>query len=146
MDLKRVLTAFLLLLGGLLYVGGILYQGVLVLGEPGDREFPEFLILAVTAIGGALGTHLGALLGIKVALRRSLEPQPVGRLQGAAVILYLVGLLAAICIWMLLGFDDSAPDLIKNLSKTLLGVVIGAITVVLGTTTSRSHLAAREAR
>ena len=147
MDLKRMVTGVLLAVGALLYIGGIVQQGWMA--THGGGEIATFLHTAVTTIGAVLGTYFGAVFGIKTttlraqgmtggsalrgAFAQATAPQGDARLQGAAIVLYLVGLLAALVVWLLLGFKDAAPDLIKAMSMTLLGVIGGMLAITLNT-------------
>ena len=153
MDLKKLVTALLLGVGALLYIGGIWRQGWLALHQCGDLppfhcgDLPPFLHHAVTTIGAVLGTYFGAVFGVRAqalrardgslfqALRQALtgagEPPPFSVLQAVAVLLYLLGLLVALFVWFELGFVEAAPELIKSMSATLLGVIAGMLAIML---------------
>jgi len=101
---------------------------------------PAFLTRTVTTIGGILATNLGAVLGINVLKSNSpafriMQVPTTEALQNAAAILYLVGLFLALLFWAFKAFKED-PDVVvpilPNLSLTLLGVMGGALAVIIG--------------
>src|SRR5262249_38695620 len=119
-----------------------------------NQQFRQFMSLSLTTIGVALATFVGMLLGfqgIKGGVQQTakevevqstehrpallnrlqqLGEQTAGTsLQWAAVIVYLVSLPLAIYFWYLKG-DGTDPAII-NLGKSVLGLMAGALSVVL---------------
>lgn len=138
---KSIITV-LTMLAGLMFAGWIVWQGVLA--TTSGAAVPTFIRDAVTGIGAVLATHFGAVLGMKVAnvakdsgaRLRALgsvlrgEDNPT-RVQTIAVWLYLAGLVIAVVSWAWVGFDPLAPEMLRMLSTTLLGVIVGALAVSL---------------
>jgi hypothetical protein len=61
------------------------------------------------------------------------DPTPT-RFQVASCYLYLVSMLAALIVWVKLGFEvdpDKIVSIIPELSRTLTGVAVGALAIVL---------------
>jgi len=141
--MKSWILFVLACLAGLFFLAGILEAGILTQkGKP--EKMPPFLKQTVTLIGGVLATNLGAVLGISVA--RGVSPSlriwavpTTQALQMAAVILYVVGLLLAAVFWAINGFKENpnggpivVVSTLPELTRILLGVIIGAAIVVLG--------------
>jgi hypothetical protein len=153
----RTLLIVLVTLGGLLYAGTIVYAVVLTLSK--ETKIDALLLSAVTVIGGVLATNFGAVLGVTftppapipavlprfLGLRPSL-PSPgtngdagtdaAQKLQIIACWVYVGGLVIAFTGWLIAKFN-SVPEtqmqtLLPELVRTLLGVIVGAITVALG--------------
>jgi predicted transporter len=135
----KLILFLLACLAGLFFLGGIIAAGILsIKGKP--KNMPAFLSRTVTTIGGILATNLGAVLGINVVRSNSpafriVQVPTTEVLQNAAAILYLVGLLAALLFWAFKAFKED-PDVVvptlPELSLTLLGVIGGALAVIIG--------------
>ncbi len=106
-------------------------------------NMPAFLTHVMTTIGGVLATNLGAVLGLTVAQSAGLisaESLPwyaptAANLQVIAAYVYVVGLLAATGLWAAKRFtagQDHVVSTLPELAKTLLGVMAGALAVMLG--------------
>lgn len=114
---------------------------------------PEPLATLTTTIGAILLTNLGAVLGISVSQPESAlagktlisrkikeEPPPLTKrelIQFAAVLIYIVTLLACFITWAHASFrneDDIKPvvPLVEQYGKTLIGVITAYIAFVLG--------------
>ena len=155
----RFLIILLISLAGLLYAFVIVYAIVLTLGKPHGSLDPV-LTNAVTVIGGVLSTNLGAVLGVTftpralrtsqipgrfLGLRPSLQnaadedPSQPGagqRIQIIACWVYVGGLLIALIGWIIAKIQH-VPEaqiqvLLPEMVNTLLGVIVGALTVALG--------------
>jgi hypothetical protein len=122
-------------------------------GDPGDM--PTFISSLVTSIAAVLATNLGAVLGIAKTqpaspFRMAATWNPANLLSGdtASVIqtiacyIYIAGLLAAAIVWGKCGFkeDNSIVPLVEQLSKSLAGVVVGALAVSLNIQTTPTPL------
>jgi hypothetical protein len=156
--LIRPLIILLVALAGLLFLYSIVVAGVDTIHD--KEQLDPFFSNAVVVIGGILSTNLGAVLGITLVppqaqnrtikflgLRSTIQhnsaavattapPAASQKFQIIACWVYVVGLLiAAIFFFIAIKKGISEPDmnsLIPSLSKTLLGVIVGAITVALG--------------
>jgi hypothetical protein len=99
---------------------------------------PPFLIWVVTVVGGVLAINFGAVLGIDVIKKRSIfsiSELPTAKFQKIAAYSYLIILLVVIVCWGILGFEDNPDKVVEILpqfSKTLIGVGLGALAVILG--------------
>jgi len=103
-------------------------------------SMPNFLNWSIVVLGGALATNLGAVLGIKFekgksfklrSVRFSTEPKLV--FQMIFAFFYVIVMLVTMIYWGKLEWiDDPAKivDALPLLSKTLIGVIIGTITVL----------------
>jgi hypothetical protein len=142
----------LLLLGvvGLLFLGGIVAAGILSFkSKPG--KMPQFLAHAITTIGSVLATNLGAVLGLNLVEAPGLAstkglydlnqipslPQAPStpELQVLAAWVYVIGLIVAFVMWAIKWFPTKPEEVVNTLpelSKTLLGVLVGALVVALG--------------
>ncbi|MGC9356275.1 MAG: hypothetical protein ACP5GX_00310 [Anaerolineae bacterium] len=142
---KEQLAIFILVVGVILYVVGIAWAGVVTLGyqpegdDPPPPQLPGFIEQAVIVIGGALATHFGSWLGIEFerqakgrrrffAMSNLLSVEGFSRL---AAWLYAGSLLLAIVFWLLYGLKPYAATILRDLSYTFFGVVVGVITVFL---------------
>ena len=123
--------------------------------QPADG-FRQFMSLSLTSIGTTLSTFVGMLLGVRavshsvqgeVATRAgsqgvtelaSTATSHVGQLisgaitsniQWSAAAVYVLSLVIALVLWYR-GGDQTDPA-VSNLGKSLLGLVAGALTVVL---------------
>jgi len=142
-----ILLMILVGLAALGFMGGIVAAGIFTIREtPGT--FPSFASEAVTAIGGVLATNLGAVLGLTFASipgkRAALRPWnglTTESLQKIAAYLYVVGLVTAAVFWGVKGFSDETTKVVSTLpelTRTLLGVIVGALAVAVGVARRRS--------
>ncbi len=110
--------------------------------------FRQFESLSITTISVSLATFVGSLLGLKQRVDQVAAAAPSGASSGSASILqfiprlsianlqwasaglYVMSLLIAIAFWYR-ERDDTDPA-ISNLGKSLLGLVGGALAIVLG--------------
>lgn len=148
MTLQHVVT---LMIGGI----GVLwyYVCLFVIGahwsvDPANDNFRAFMSLSLTTIGVALATFVGFLLGFRVvsdevqqSVQQAVVTSGIGRLnsiatntkgtvvQWAVAALYVFSLLLALYFWWLHG--DTTDPAVINLGKSLLGLVGGALSVLL---------------
>ena len=115
-------------------------------------DFRGFMSLSLTTIGASLATFIGMLLGIKqvgdVVRAEKSTPDQTGQqttggvqmqrltagalttnLQWVAAALYVISLGIALWFWHLHG--DKTDPAVTNLGKTLLGLLGGALVIVL---------------
>jgi hypothetical protein len=158
MDQLRPLICIIVGVAALAYVGGIGYAGYLSLTSD-NPVVPDIVTQAVTVIGGALGTHFGAIFGISQLVSGTpANPPPVARLnvftrssvlatpanatpppsalpldklQVAAAYFYVFALLLGAILWGATGFSSKAADILKNISYSLIGVIGGVVAVAL---------------
>ncbi len=150
---RDILIVLLVVLAGLGFVLGIAEAGYYT-AKRTPAAMPRFLAQVVTTVGAVLATNLGAVLGLSVAdvqsastglpLARAFALSswlaapgvPVGtQVQIAAAWIYVIGLIAAAFLWGLRGFSDNPAVVVPTLpelSRTLLGVIVGALAVALG--------------
>ena len=153
----KPLIVGLVVLAGLFYMFAIIQAGIISI--KGSGTFNDFFGNAVTVIGGVLATNLGAVLGISISpptkdglktenlqqpksflrLRSSINEadggNPTGnqKMQILACYFYVISLVIALAFWLIaLGKHHEIIPLLPELSKTLLGVIVGALTVSLG--------------
>jgi len=149
-DPLRPLVLFILALAALAYLGGIVWAGVATLVDPSrEPELPAIVTYAITAVGGLLATHFGAVFGISQlsggapqALHRfwkwvSLPVRAEGVtttldwMQIAAAYLYVGSLLLAVVLWAVDGLSPLASRALINMTFTLVGVFAGIGAVAL---------------
>lgn len=148
MIFANVILKFLLLLSCLTFIYGIIKATKISLTpNPNVSQMPVFLSNAVTAIAAVFATNLGAVLGFSVvngdagffraeiwnpvSLFKSDAIEPA---QAFAVVVYLLGLLAATLVWLKKDFtqdNTQIVSLLPELTKSLLGVVIGSLAISL---------------
>ena len=138
----KILLFFFVAFAGLFFLYGVV-QAIYYSFAKTPTEMPAFLTFSITAIGGVLATNFGAVLGLKIAegtrffsFKKTglMEEQVPSTIQIAATFLYAFVLVGAFIAWLLLKFESN-PKLIvlaiPNLSKTLVGVAVGALAVAL---------------
>ena len=149
-DPLRPLVLFILALAALAYVGGIVWAGVATLLDTSrEPSLPDIVTYAVTAVGGLLATHFGAVFGITQLSGGTRQPihkfwrwvalpvregggtQPLDWMQIAAAYLYVGSLLAAFVFWAADGFSPLAARALVTMSFTLVGVFAGIGAVAL---------------
>ena len=151
---RETLISLLVILASAGFAAGIGAAGYYTLKKR-PADMPRFLVQLVTTIGGVLATNLGAVIGfsfkippeLNAALAHPLSISawlgssavPVGtQLQLMAAGLYVIGLLVAVMLWGVAHFSDDPAVVVPTLpelSRTLLGVMVGALAVALGTQT-----------
>jgi hypothetical protein len=138
------------------YVCLIVIGAKLLDGAPQATNFREFMSVSITTIGVSLATFVGMLLGLRAVAEE--VRAGVGRLQSSkgidagasaevvrlnefsnsaagstlqwlAALLYIASLLIAIYFWYRHG--NSTDPAITNLAKSLLGLIGGALSIVL---------------
>jgi hypothetical protein len=152
-SIKSLIT-LLVFLGGLLYLLVILWTGII--SFRGSVKPDPFFVSVVVVIGGVLSTNMGAVLGVTLTppsapnrqpsfmgLRPSLkpatqtiaagdEPTQTQKFQVLACWVYVIGLLIAFVCWctlLIMSKGNQAAPLLPELSKTLMGVIVGAFAV-----------------
>ncbi len=148
--LLQYLTYSLVIIGAIAYVAAIVY--VVVQNRPPGFDpttIPPIITAVISGIGGVLATHTGAVFGIAryIGDGRGLLDMLVGALLGRrkdeddfpyteaqvwAVALYIVALLLATVGWALDGdgpFHESVAPVLRNMTRTLLGVIVGIFAV-----------------
>lgn len=106
---------------------------------------PGFLSDLVTSIAAVLATNFGAVLGLPPARAALFSLSSAGAeslftgdltdvAQRVACWLYMIGLVAAAIVWAIKNFttdDKQIVPLIPQLTRSLIGVAIGALAVIL---------------
>ncbi len=156
-SLKNLVT-FLVFLAAAFYMGSIIAAGII--SYNGGRTIDPILSFATSVIGGVLATNLGAVLGITVTRHRKLltasDPakflglmptfqkdhanhQQISsnqKLQIIACYFYIISLaLALVFYYIAIVTNDHHPEplpVLADLSKTLIGVLAGALILALG--------------
>lgn len=142
------LLGFLFLIGCGAFIYGIIKACIKSWPKDGsDYTMPEFLASAVTSIAAVLSTNLGAVLGITVTNPQSefneaetwntltflTNPSP-SVLQTFACYIYVISLLTCAIVWARRNFisePGKIVPLIPELTKSLLGVIVGVLAVSL---------------
>ncbi len=138
MDVKQLLRG-LGALAVVLYLAAIVYVGVLSLRSSATPDVPPIVDYYVTSISATLATFLGMVLGFRQANDSTGPPgipaAPVTQLtwtQTIAAWSYVASLCLALLFWILDGpFSSATAPLIQNLTKSLIGLFGGALTVYL---------------
>ena len=142
------LLAFLIFTGCVAFIYGI--SQACIKSWPmanGDYLIPIFLSSTVTSIAAVLSTNLGAVLGITISNPTSslrnlktwnpinlfINPSPTV-FQTVACYVYIVSLTAAAIVWAHRQFvSENIVPLIPELTKSLLGVIVGVLAISLNT-------------
>ncbi len=142
------LLGFLVFIGCGAYVYGIAQACIKSWPKDGaDYEVAAFLTSTVTSIAAVLSTNLGAVLGITVSnptskFRTTEAWNPVSFfkspspsvIQTIACYVYILSLITAGIVWAYRDFTED-PDkivpLIPELTKSLLGVIVGVLAISL---------------
>ena len=149
----RWIILFLLAVAAVAYLGGVVWAGIASLQTDKVPEIPEIVTQAVVVIGGVLATHTGAVFGIarylssgqklkpsmfslaswaKLPLKAGAKAEPsLDFVQIAAVVVYIVSLLAAVVFWGLDGFSDTSAEVLRNMAYTFIGLIGGLLAVQL---------------
>jgi hypothetical protein len=133
----RLFLTILLVIGAILYAAGVIYVGVQNLQADGDPAIPEVINNFLSGMGTVLALNLGAFLGISTTFRNGIgkmarELPTQDQLRLYASIFYVVMLFVAVIFWALDGFSPVSARLLQEMANSLVGVLIGAITVILG--------------
>jgi hypothetical protein len=154
--LKVVLLNGLAIVGMLWYYICLLVIGFQTSKDQSTTGFRQFMSLSITTISVALATFVGMLLGVQVisdeikegaphvATAAAANPPAVKTLNAAvktatggtlyiqwvASCLYVVSIVLALFCWWYRGDAKSDPAIV-NLAKSLLGLVAGALSILL---------------
>lgn len=144
----NILIVFLITIACFSFLFGI-YKASYISWQkvPDTLLMPAFLSNVVTSIAAVLATNLGAVLGYANADTHSLFRNPatwnplnlfssgsVSPAQAFACYIYVLGLLSATVVWGYKNFttdEKQVVPLLPQLTKSLLGVVIGALAIAL---------------
>jgi len=148
--LQKALTMFIGAVGLVWYFVCLLVIGNRWSVDPGNATFRDFMSLSITTIGVALATFVGLILGFKVVsgqvkgvdqahpgLEKVVKTTEITDVQWIVAILYILSLPIALYSWWLKG--DDTDQAIVNLAKSLLGLVGGALSVLLNLPRSRNR-------
>lgn len=143
----KLLLILLSSMGFIAYAYGVFYACYLSLKkEPKPTEMPAFLASVVTSIGGVLATNLGAVIGFAIKVPGSTAAKNIGEpfaffvyaaftnLQITASYIYLLFLFIAATVWAVKKFTGDANQIVPvlpEMTKTLLGVIVGAMGIIL---------------
>lgn len=135
-----MLVTILVLLAALFYLFGIIMA--VWISIKGKKLMDDFLSNIITVIGGVLATNLGAFLGINIAQGTSeasftFQMGATGNMQAIAAYFYVICLVVAVAGWFVAKSKGSTTivPILPELAKTLLGVIMGALTIGLGSNT-----------
>lgn len=147
------------LLGFLIFIGcGAFVYGIALAciksWNATANEIPPFLSGTVTSIAAVLSTNLGAVLGITVSnpgskFRESKSWNPLSFftspspsvIQTIVCYVYILSLIAAAIVWAHRDFTTETTiivPLIPELTKSLLGVIVGVLAISLNTNSQNS--------
>jgi hypothetical protein len=148
----RYLLAFVVMIGCGAFVYGVYLACYVSWFNParhGKYEIPIFLASTVTSIASVLSTNLGAVLGITIIINDSKFSQPKAwnllslftdpnptNIQTTACYVYILSMLGAAIVWAHRDFENDALRivyLIPELTKSLLGVIVGVLAISLNT-------------
>jgi hypothetical protein len=145
LDTRRILLGIFGAIAVLLYLAGVIYAGALSYDNP-KAEVPQVVDYYVTSASTTLATFLGMLLGFRVAapvigekadVPRTELPAPIRQtidldwFQVIIAIVYFLSLLIALGFWGYHNFLADAMPLLRNLTMSLLGIIGGALAVLL---------------
>lgn len=146
-----ILLAIICLLGCAVFIYGIGLACIFTLENKPSEVYPSFLASTVTSIAAVLSTNLGGVVGIAIVtpqstlrdrkawnpLRLFTDPSPTS-VQVVACYIYIVALVAAGVVWAMKSFVETAQiaTLIPQLSKTLLGIIVGVMALSLNQNTT----------
>jgi uncharacterized membrane protein len=123
-------------LGG--YLAAVVGAAIVSLQQPGSVVTHPIVTAFATAVGGALATNFGALVGVSITTQGVLTTQGIGdffrwkNLQAAAAVFYFLVLLFALAVWLLDGFfSENTAEIIRTHAATVLGVIPGILLVKL---------------
>lgn len=149
MDPIGILKILLIAIACVSFIYGI-YKACKIswpLDDPDTSLMPAFLSNLVTSIAAILATNLGAVVGFTVTNESSIfrdsstwsltnlfTENASGSWQTLACYIYILGLLAAAIVWARKNFtadDSEIMSLIPQLTKSLVGVIIGVLAISL---------------
>jgi membrane associated rhomboid family serine protease len=133
-----VLLGRLIVLAGCgLYIGAVGYAGWLGLQQPSEPDLGPYVPTILTAVGGALATVFGAAFGLSDGQR----PPTLGSLlprfnwPATATLIawaYFLGLVVGVGFFAFDPMRESAALPIRDMWKTIVGVIVGVIYVLAG--------------
>lgn len=153
----KLLLLFLVIISFIAFLGGIItagYYSYWIEGAPLTAKMPSFLVNLVITVGGVLATNFGAVIGLSssqsstfnevsffqpmgggASSSESTKPKRSELIQVIGAWGYVLGLLLALVLWLFSNFSED-PEvvvaLLGELSKTFIGVIVGALAVALG--------------
>ncbi len=139
MDYGKIILRSLAGLGVFLYVAGVIYAIDWSVKSP-TLPVPEIVDYYVLTASTALATFLGMVMGFKQTgrgVQPATLPPSVSKaitldwMQVIIAFIYLGSLILALGAWGYLGFATGVALLLQNLTKSLIGLMVGAITVYL---------------
>lgn len=104
-----------------------------------QSEFRQFMSLSITTVSGTLATFVGMYLGFQARREvvKNTQVQQVisqSRFQALASLAYLISIILAIAFW---GYQtwrgETIDPVLQNLAKSLLGLIVGSLAVLLNT-------------
>jgi hypothetical protein len=127
-------------LGGLaiaLYLAAVVYVGILNMRSATTPQIPPIVDYYLTSISATLATYVGMVLGFRQANSVEGSPgapaAPLTQLtwpQAIAAWSYVSSLCLGLFFWILDGpFSEAAAPLLQNLTKSLIGLFLGVVTV-----------------
>lgn len=152
MNWLKPLSIIAILLGAVMYLGGILWAGFASIKIPTPPQLPEVVTFVVKVIGGVLATNFGALFGITVLQNGgqitkglTMDPRSISKFsrtkadwfQIIAAYVYFFSLLIALVFWFIDKFSAQSADMLKDMTFTLIGVIVGMLSVALNLKSDR---------
>ncbi len=138
------LGRIIVLLGSGIYIGAIAYAGWLGLSSEKEPSLGDFLSTTLTGLGGALATVFGAAFGLsdsnkdprtRSALVTEERLRAAFSFPATATIIawaYFIALVVGVLFFTIDADKDDAALPIRDIWKTLLGVIVGVIYVQAG--------------
>lgn len=113
------------------------YTGIILVGAPPEwrpklhENAVPVISGLVTAIGGTLAAHVGAVVGLTRAhgTHPSSLVTQVSRLQLAAAWAYVLSLVLALIMWGCNQFAPDTAEVVRNLALTLPGIAAGVLAI-----------------
>ena len=138
-DLAKIIVSALLLIGA----GGYLFSVIIAVRltlKSTPELMPSFLNQIIDSLGSAFSITFGAFLGITIKNNSEVSSflsllDSNEKLMFYASILYLISLIISVVGWGLTNFSDDPNRVVpcvKNMSKSLLGIIVGVVGVALG--------------
>jgi hypothetical protein len=135
MNLTRIMLIGLAVIGVVAWLGGIAWLGWMGVQQTGVPKLTDF-DSALLAIGSILATNFGAVLGIE-GLNRGGTPLSTAENNWQAAtsaqvlaLVYAIGLVVATGFVVFDGDRANAAPVLTDLTTTLVGAVVGAISVI----------------
>jgi len=143
----QILIVFLFSVGCLGYLYGIFQACWISLQKPVNVDaMPAFLSSIITSIGAVLATNLGAVLGIAISNPKSeystkffspftvFAKPGITTVQITACYIYILTLVVVAIVWGIKKFTTDPKQIVSTipeLTKTLLGVIVGVFAITL---------------